>query len=139
MTPPFRPPPYRYRHRFPDGCGDIAFYLDRRPYSWENLTSDIVTHLDGTRATPNSLIICGTCKKIVWPLQTNHVEKYDTFTTKEDSMNTEPPYDLRLWDELSPEERDRYLPLTDEELAEVTPLTEDQRRTWLLTKRMEGR
>jgi len=51
-------------------------------------------------------------------------------------MNQEPPYDIRLWDELTEAEKSRYLPLTDKELALVTPMTETEREYWLLQKKM---
>jgi hypothetical protein len=52
-------------------------------------------------------------------------------------MNSERPHDLRSWDELLDSEKSRYFLLTDEELAIVKPMNEDERAHWYERKRFK--
>ena len=51
-------------------------------------------------------------------------------------MNTEQPYDIRKWDELTDAEKQRYMPIPYDEEAEVMAMDEAQRKNWLLKKRL---
>ena len=51
-------------------------------------------------------------------------------------MNTERPHDIRRWDELSDNERQRYTPIPADQEDAVKAMTEDERHSWWMSRKL---
>ncbi len=54
-------------------------------------------------------------------------------------MNTEPPHEIVPDKELTPEARERYLQLTDEQVRQLSVMTPEQRGRWLWKRKRQAK
>lgn len=66
--------PFAYYHDDFKDCGEIAFYLKRKPFLDEVLVAEDVVWPSGIDAVPAEKITCPNCKRDIYPLKIEHIK-----------------------------------------------------------------